>query len=208
MMVVGFWTAGTPYEAEAVELVKTLKAFGLAHDVREYPHPGNWAKANLMTPAVIRAGRQRYPGQTLLYLDADARMRRPLTDALRHFERSTDDVGLYFLPKAPRCPDGTGFELCSGTTIWKDTIAANTLLDAWCKVCALPESENLRGLDQEALQCLLPSQSYVKVWRLPHEWCWIDAISPDRITGVDPVIYHTQASRRLRRAVNHCPASV
>ena len=210
MMVVGFWTAGTPYEAEAVELVKTLKAFGLAYDVREYPHPGSWVKATLLLPQVVQDARARYPGQTLLYLDADARVRQPLSEAsgwtrggvpaLRHFEKSTDDVGFYFLPNG-RSIDATHEELCTGTMLWKDTIAANTVLTAWVEACRTVDAEGRRGQDQEILQRLLPSQSYIKVWRLPHEWCWMDIIS-DRLGKLDPIIYHTQASRRFRKAVS------
>jgi len=197
MIVAAFYTIGTPYEQEAEELRKTLDRFGLQYDIRALPHPGSWAKANLLNAGVIKGVRDSHPGEDVLYLDADARVMqdpRPFFDELR---QGPYDVGVYYLPDSPHAPLDCREELCSGTTWWNTTETATGLLDRWIEANAAPEA------DKAILQDLLAT-GHARVARLYPEMCWIDTISEMHFGKREPIIFHTQASRRHRRAVNRC----
>jgi hypothetical protein len=201
MIVTSFWTAGTPYEAEAKELVATLDKFGLKHDVREYPHPGTWAKAACLFPLVILETRRRHPDEDIMFLDADARV-TTLPVRLAGLAEEGFDAGLYWLPNSPRSVTPDKRELCTGTTWWAATPTADAILEAWFVECRKPETEKLLGVDQEALQLLLPRFPQASIFELPPEYCWMDRISEMHYGKREPVIAHGQASRRFRKQVS------
>jgi hypothetical protein len=200
MIVAAFYTIGTPYEAEAAELVKTLDRFGLKHDVRAYEHPGSWTKAGFLIPRCIGDVRQAHPGEDVLYLDADARVMKdptPYCDSLK----GKADVGLFYLDNSPHHPGKDGRELCTGTTWWAATAAAADALDLWQTMC----SQSVKPLetDQTILQRILAAalMGHVSVAELPPEMCWMDTISAMHYGEREPIIFHTQASRRHRKVV-------
>jgi hypothetical protein len=200
MIVAAFYTKNTPYEAEAAELVKTLDRFGLKHDVRAYEHPGSWVKAGFLIPRCIADVRAAHPGEDVLYLDADARVMKdptPYCDSLK----GKADVGLYWLPDSPHHPGKDGRELCTGTSWWAANPAAGTLLRMWLYACETPHVDRGLGTDQVILQGLLAEPSSMRLAELPPEMCWMDIISAMHYGEREPVIFHTQASRRHRRAV-------
>jgi len=199
MMAVAYYTEGTPYKVESEALAATLREYGVPFKVFGRPHPGSWASANALNAGVIAEAMDLWPGQTILYLDADARLMAALDPAVT--DGDDYDVGLYYLDKSNRRPvDGQG-ELCSGTMVWRQTPAAKSLLAEWQEILKRPETLRLRGVDQEALQVLLTSRPDVRVRRLPDSWCWIDTISTLFGCLGPPVVYHTQASRRHKRTV-------
>ena len=200
MMTVAYYTEGTPYKAEAEALAATLREYGVPFKVFCRAHPGSWAAANALNAGVIAEAMALWPGQTILYLDADARLMAPLHPAVT--DGDDYDVGLYFLRGSRREPiEGQG-ELCSGTMVWRPTPAAVSLLAEWQEILSRPETLRLRGVDQEALQMLLAERpGIVRIRRLPDSWCWIDRISEGFHCQGPPVVYHTQASRRHKRAV-------
>lgn len=209
MVVVSFYTAGTPYEQEAAELRKTLERFGLACDIRCLPHPGSWAKAGLLFPGFIRDVRRDHPAQSALFLDADARVMKDITTS--EFDGMPGnvaqarplDAAFYWLPNSPRSPDGTGRELCTGTMWFAPTPAASKILDLWAVACAMPGAEKIRGGDQEILQTqVLPRVPEARLYELPPEWCWMADISVQHYGDRQPVILQTQASRRHKNKVN------
>jgi hypothetical protein len=199
MIVAAFYTIGTPYEQEAAELVKTLDRFGIEHDVRVYEHPGSWTKAGFLITRCIGEVHAAHPGEDVLYLDADARVMqdpRPVCDALK----GKADVGLYYLPDSPHHPGKDGRELCTGTSWWAATSAAKGLLLAWNSLCnPAPAKET----DQTVLQGMLETAwpLGVGIAELPPSMCWMNTISAMHYGEREPIIYHTQASRRHRRAV-------
>lgn len=197
MKVVGFYTKGTPYEAEIGEMVLSAAEHGLESVAHAFPHPGSWRRAALLLPQAISKERNRSPTEIILYLDADARvMQRPVLPVDDY------DVGLYYLTDSPRSRFAGGEELCTGTCVWWPTSAANELLETWAAECAKPDSDKVFGLDQEILQGLVAVRPSLRVWRLPHEWCWMDTISPMHFGRCEPVIFHGQASRRYRHLVS------
>jgi len=202
MIVCGFWTTGTPYEAEGAAMKASAEAFGLQVDLAEHPHPGSWGRAALLFPTVIKNVRRRHPDEVILYLDADARvMQMGLAGQVEEWGKAGPDLGLYYLPKSPRSRFPSGDELCTGTMVWWPTERAAELLAAWEEACSRPEAVDVFGLDQEILQGLVEARPGLRVIRLPHEWCWMDRISPARFGNLAPEIYHGQASRRYKGLV-------
>lgn len=204
MIVAAFYTKGTPYEAEAAELVKTLDRFGLKHDIRAYEHPGSWVKAGFLIPRCIADVRIAHPLEDVLYLDADARV---MQDPTPYCDSLKADVGLFYLDNSPHHPGADGRELCTGTTWWAATDAATNLLHGWRGVC-YGTGYGPHVTDQTLLQNLIElwpkyphSLGKHCIADLPPEMCWMDTISPMHYGEREPIIFHTQASRRHRRAV-------
>jgi hypothetical protein len=211
MIVAAFYTIGTPYEAEAAELVKTLDRFGLKHDVRAYEHPGSWVKAGFLIPRCIGEVHAAHPGEDVLYLDADARVTQdptPYCDSLK----GKADVGLFYLDNSPHHPGKDGRELCTGTLWSADTDSAAVLLMMWSMFCG-SVCQGSNQTDQTVLQEILsvwseeqqllgsPRPPKLRIAALPPEMCWMDIISAMHYGEREPIIFHTQASRRHRRVV-------
>ena len=180
MRVIAFYTAGTPYQAEARDLRKTLDRFEIAHDVLEMPHPGTASAAKLLKPSVILSARARYPRENLLYLDATARLfRHPIL--IEQLEGSGYDAAAHYLP--------SGFlrRLCTGTLWFAPTPAANELVEAWRMACVKPGARKEPNL----LHRLMEERPWLTVFKMPPEYCWMAGTSERHWPGCPPpVIYH------------------
>jgi hypothetical protein len=182
---VAYYTANTPYADEASELVKTLDAFGLEHDVVAVPALGTWAENCSQKPRVIRDAMLRHEGRPIVYLDSDARVRqRP-----EMFDRMPRDVDL-----AVHYLDGN--ELLSGTLYFGATAGGWKLVSEWTKVCR----EQPSAWDQLSLQNIVDARECeFKIHYLPEGYTYIfdrNTLAPDQ-----QVIVHGQASRRFRGIV-------
>lgn len=177
---VSFFTPA--YAAEAAGLVESLNAFGLPHDVRALPSRGSWVGNCGMKAAFLREMRAEHPGRPLVWLDADARVRQPpvLFDTLDGY-----DFAAHWRH---------GEELLSGTMYWGDTEAAGDLLRAWEQECAF-----FPGVwDQRTLAVAIERVPGLRIFHLPGSYTRIlDADDQ----GPDVVVWHGQASRRLRNVV-------
>lgn len=178
LMIFCSFFSGPGYDVEARELVKTLDAFGLAHDVRELPDAGGWELNCGRKASYLLQMRADHPGEPLVWVDADARIRRLPT----LFEHLDCDFAAHW-------KDGT--ELLSGTMYFGPNDAARDLLEAWRDECAANPSE----WDQKCLQRLVDGSRRWRVSTLPAEYTAIF----DAGMSSEPVIEHMQASRRLRR---------
>jgi len=183
---ISFYTRGNGYEAEAMELGRTLDHFGLPGDLVPLPPFSNWVEACGYKPVFIQRMREKHGKRPLVWLDADARVRQyprlfldmPLgTDFAAHWKDKTDSE-----------PG----ELLSGTLYFAPTKAADELLADWARTC----SARPREWDQHVLQNLVEGREGLKVQNLPPNYTQIF----DLMAGAgEPVIEHMQASRRLRR---------
>ncbi len=172
---VSFFTSR--YTAHAAELVASLDAHGLPHDVRRIDADADWLRNVNRKAAFLLSMREAHPGLALVWLDADARVRaQPVL-----FDALTCDFAAHWRH---------GRELLSGTTFWAPTDAAERLLLAWRHRCeAHPDV-----WDQVSLQHVIGEIEGVRVDVLPASYtCVFD----DPKMG-PPVIEHLQASRQLR----------
>lgn len=173
---------GGNYERHAAELVESLARLNLAYDVWQKPDTGKWAHNCAMKPQFIAEMQERYPGRPLVYLDADARVRR--RPDLLHAMAPGVDLACHYLDKS---------ELLSGTLYIGGTIGAVELVQAWHERCR----NNPDVWDQRHLQDTVAAGDWT-IEYLPESYCRIfdrqKPMSPDQI-----VIEHLQESRNQRR---------
>ena len=182
MIYVGYYTIGTPYEAEAAECVATLDQFGLRHDFVGVPNAGSWVRNCSLKPMVIERLMLKHDGVPLVYLDADARVRaRPVW-----FDSIPPDIDI-------ACHYREGHELVSGTLCFGPTVGARQLVGDWRIACQASPDE----WDQQVLQRILAGDKSYRLIELPKEYI---RIFDDPRMG-EPVIEQMQASRRLARTV-------
>ena len=168
--------AGPGYDREAAELVKTLDRFGLQYEVRELPDAGGWEANCGRKPEYLLQMMDAYPGESLVWVDADARIRREPT----LFDSLDCDLAAHW-------KDGT--ELLSGTLYVGPS--ARPLLESWRDGCRANPGE----WDQKVLQQIVEGARSYRISTLPAEYTAIF----DAEMCESPVIEHMQASRRLRR---------
>lgn len=185
-LFVSYYTAGTPYGAEAAELIKTLDEHGLEHRVACRVSRGSWQADTQQKAEVVRDMIQINDGRPLVWLDADARVERiPLL-----FNRLDCDFAAHWLG---------GKELLSSTLYFGPTAAARRLALAWCE----RNRTNPHGRygDQQNLQDVVEETPNLRVFDLPPEYAWIerkrgvDDISATHYGSRRPIIRQTQASR-------------
>lgn len=174
---VSYHTGGR-YERHSQELVDTLDKFGLEHYVLRMPDSGDWCVNCSIKPTVVRLAMARHPGRAVVYLDADARVRK-MPELF--FEISPDvDLARHLLG---------GGELLSGTLYFGATGGAAELITMWEQACA-----DAPGIwDQVHLQCIVESGRRWNILDIPESYVYIF----DRATvpKEQVVIEHFQASR-------------
>lgn len=184
--VVAFYTANTPYQEEIVGLERTCKKFGLPLHKQGYANRLVWVKNAGIKPEFLLEMINRYPGEKLVYLDADARVKKqPVL-----FETLDCDLALYYRHDR---------ELLSGTIFFVANDRVRRLFQEW----ANNQKRNPETWDQRILARVLRCwRGELKLGKLPASYCQI--FDTMRHHG-KPVIEHMQASRRFKRLVEHCP---
>lgn len=178
MKICCFHTGG-PYAVEAERLASSLQRLGLDYRIDEVPSRGSWDRNILITPEYIRDVMAQTDGP-VLYVDADAEFHDvPVFDG-------GYDVHVHYLH---------GRELLDGTLWLANNDVSRDLVDQWCSEVRVGEWEQL------TLQRILERRHDVRVKRLGPEYCFIYDTSRQHYPGVEPIIEHHQASRRLKREV-------
>jgi hypothetical protein len=179
MQVCCFHTGG-PYAAEAERLRASLQRLGLDYRIDELPSRGSWDRNILITPEYIRdvMYTTRKP---VLYVDADAEFH-----SVPEFDEGYD-LQVHYLRR--------GDELLDGTLWLANNPVSRDVVDQWCNEVRVGEWEQL------TLQRILERRPDVRVKRLAPEYCFIYDTSKALYPGVEPIIEHHQASRRLKREV-------
>lgn len=182
-IIVCYYTLSTPYEQESLGMEISAREFGLCTDVRGVPNLGDWTLNCGQKPAFIRDRMLDYEGRPVVWIDADARVRAPPV----LFEHLPD------VDFAAHWRNGT--ELLSGTIYFGPTPRAWALVQAWCE----SQQHTPDVWDQRTLQRVIESDAIkgLVTYNLPPEYTRVF----DDATMGEPVIEHTQASRRLRNTV-------
>ena len=176
------------YAEEAAGLIESLELFGLTHSVEEVPGKGNWSRNTKLKATYIRDKMTESPGVPIVWLDADARVRRdPVL-----FSTLNADMACYYRRDT---------ELLSGTLFFSGSQAARSVVDQW-----IAANERRPGVfDQKNLQQVVEqnaSNPEFRLERLPPAYCLFDLLVKHDKQITAPVIWHRQASRRLKEAVN------
>ncbi len=191
-VIVSFYTAGTPYEQEARNLIASCRELGLKHEIIGVPPLGSWEencsfKARFISEAWSRIGKP------LLWVDADAIIRRPPT----HLAGCPADFAVH---------KHEGWLFNSATLYFNQTPEAEDLLGRWRRRCL----ENPKVWDQitldlaweeavrdRPLRTLWLPAAYAKIF----DHADAAASGPD-LDGAGPVIEQFQASRRHKAATS------
>jgi len=179
MIVCCFHTGGA-YKAEADRLEKSLQRLGLKYRIDELPSRGSWDRNILITPEYIRDVMYTTT-EPVLYVDADAEFH-----SVPEFDRGYD-LQVHYLQ---------GRELLDGTLWLANNPISRDLVHQWCNEVRVGEWEQL------TLQNILTRRHDIRVNRLAPEYCFIYDTSRALHPGVEPIIEHHQASRRLKREVS------
>lgn len=188
-IVVSYFT-DTFYLREAFELARTCQAFGVDFQIEEVPDLGDWMKNTNFKPSYIRSRAVEHPDRSLLWIDADGRIRAPL----KLFDEACDPEVVIGYRTFPRSP-------ASGTVILPPHLHRVHFLDVWIEEC-----RNHPDLTDQVCMGRAVSRTGVKRLELPAEYCVIFDIAPNNEKLARPtpdrpgvVIEHMQASRWTRR---------
>jgi len=194
MIIVSFYTIGTPYEQEAAKLKASLAALAITnYDILGVPDKGSWNANTKCKPFVILRAMNRYDTD-VLFVDADATFEQvPAVDPDADLAAHVMDKQFWGQDTRRRA-----YSLMSGTLWFANSDPARDLLTAW-------QNENRlepKRWDQHNLETVIGFDPRTKAvggpWRLaelPCQYCAIDKT----MTGInDAVIRHHQASRKLK----------
>lgn len=184
-IVVSFFTDPF-YMREAFELVRSCQYHGIDYHVKQVPHRGSWLENTNYKPTFILAMARRYPNRSLLWLDADARVRQdPIL-----FYCMTHTIAYRTIEKVP----------ASGTVYLAAWGVRERLLLEW-----IEEVEHHPTITDQVCMERAVNNLMVPRAELPPEYCWIYDDDPRargrRFLDHDdtPVIEHMQASRLAKK---------
>jgi len=187
--IVGYYTPGTHYEAEARRMEASIRRLGLKLELLAIDSAGDWLANVRRKPQILLEQRRRLRGP-LLYVDADAVMHRDPWPYLRLYDGD-----------AAIANHQTG-EIISATLLLNDTPGAVALLEAWIA----EQARDPAAWDQWSLQKVVqanradPFSPPLRVQYLPPSMCCVFDRTRRAVPSVDPFIEQLQASRVFRAA--------
>ena len=187
-----FVTSATPEYAEyAKRLKESCGRFGLDLMLVEQESTGSWHRNRNLKSKAIRRALDAEPHRPVVWIDADGEvMRSP--DLFCEFDLRVDIAMFRGQPWG-----GGAIERCMGTTFFANNLRVRAVIADWERNM---ESDPLERAQVNLCKAMdsCPSLTYQP---LPFEYCAIDK-SP-LLEGCDPVIYHHQASRVMRKKVGN-----
>lgn len=182
-IAVAYYTENTLYENEIKALKESCQDQGIHLHTKGYRDLGSWVKNCAIKPLFILEMLQKHPFHDILYLDADARVRK----YPKLFDNFEGDIGVHF-----RKRQGGHQELLSGTIFLKNNERVRELIRRWAEI----QQAHQKRWDQRVLQDLLKNYPGVAITDLPPTYTQI--YDTMRNAG-EPVIEHFQASRRVKK---------
>ena len=204
MLVVAYYSMGTPYEAEAALLRSSLNRVGMDHYIVGVPNRGGWY-ANTAHKAVFLRDQRRAHKGPLLYVDVDAFVHENCAAYFDALGPKGVDFGAHWFRGPAKGHDRSkvcnkGWWMLSGTLYLGDTLGCRTLLDNWVRMNTLfAQSGIVQGGGQKNLWYLVTCmEDDLKVERLPGRYCYVFD-KPWAYDEDEPVIIeHTIGSRQHR----------
>lgn len=187
-LIVGYYTPDG-YAQEAKRLRASLERFGLEHVLTPIANVASWSHAVMYKPTFLgeMLSAARKP---ILYVDADAEfMSVPDWGLLEHV-----DVGWHEFKRNRHAE----MEFLTGTMYLAYTPEVQTFVADWA--ARTRDFAWHSTPEQASLKAVWPAHEKALVKRvLPPSWTYIFDDFRECYSGVEPVILHHQASRRLRR---------
>lgn len=182
---IAFYTIGTLYEREAARLRASLDALGLPHEIVGVPSRGDWATNASQTAEFCRKMIAAHPGAPLVYVDADAVVRRfpSMLCDLRGV-----DIAAHWV---------NGDTFANGTVYFGGTTKAWLVANRYAE---LVNQHHGRHPNEQVLleRAILDIDPVVR--RLPSAYCYIHDVDHKPLIEDEIVIEHLQASRESRPA--------
>lgn len=185
MIIVSYYTAGSGYEQEAERLKASLDKFNLKYDIQGIEDQGGWMANIRYKPVFILEMLEKH-NEPVLWLDADAVVRQEPT----LLYDANCDIAFHYLEDR---------EVYLGTFYCNCNDTVKALLKDWIDFTnrrpGVTEQKSLKPMITgkapwaKRLSRLLLPASYARIFDRPS------------MEGIEPVIEHFQASRRLGRTL-------
>ncbi len=180
-VIVSYYTEGTAYAEQVKHLKASLRRFNLENDVVGIADRGSWHKNTYYKPQFILEMMDKHPGRSLVFVDADAKIRRNPT----LFNDLDYDFACHFRHEK---------ELLSGTLYFGDTKGARFLVEKWIEEDKLNPKTHM---PQKNLRAVFDRHKKEIKWKaLPVEYCMIFDSRARR--SVNAVVEHFQLSRKYK----------
>lgn len=178
-VVCAFYTPN--YLAQVSSLKRSLEALGISHFLKRYERLGSWEATTRLKPAFLGYCLNKFKGKDVLYLDADAVVRRPVS----FFDNVKTDLCLLFHPT--RVGKKHCLRIAAGTVFCRNTPGGRRFAELWK---AQEAKSKPLTVDEDMIYMAFSELKGISITVLPPEYSKIFD-SP----GTDPVIEHFQASR-------------
>ena len=187
-MVCAFYTPN--YLPQISSLKASLEAQSINHFLKRYEPRGGWEANTRLKPVFIDYCLQKFTGTDIVYLDADAVVRKPLAA----FANMTSDVTMLFHPTKA---NGKWYlRISAGTVAIRNTPGGRKFAQLWK---AGEAKATLATVDEDMVYMAFADMAGVSITVLPPDYYKIfDA------PGSDPTIEHFQASRsqvKIRKTI-------
>lgn len=194
LLIVGYYTKHTPYQAEAQKLIASCHKLGLRHDITGVDNLGSWQantrfKAKFMLDMLIK-----HPTMRLLYVDVDAVIHK----MPNLFMNYSADIAVRFQDFSYRKN-----ECLSGTIYMENNLKTRKLCELWLNE-NVSEGPNAKTFEQwnlgKIIEKMAVSDGLVSK-NLPPEYTFIFDSMRKIYPNAVPVIEHFQASRKYKKNV-------
>jgi len=188
MIIISGYTLNTDYEQEVKDLENDLKRFNLPYKLYGYASRGDWTKNTMVKAELVKKALKEYPGEDIIWLDADAVILREPT-FFHDLKNKEFDICCYYL-KTRYNPN----ELLSGTIVFRNNEIVKSLVNDWVN------DNSQVNWDQKILQKYVDGKyaSKLKKLNLPEEYIKIRPRNISDARKLNCVIGHKQLSREQR----------
>lgn len=132
------------YLDHAKALKQTLDDFKISYYFKEVKDAGYWEANTRIKPHFILECLQEFPNKSILYLDADARVKKPLD----YFNHITADVAFYNTKGMPEM----SHDYLASTLFFNNTEATKQLVEQWIRE---QEHGKRTQVDQDSLDAAM-----------------------------------------------------
>jgi hypothetical protein len=192
--VVCFYTPNTGYEKEVEGLIASCKKFDLPYSIDPIPNFGSWEKNCCFKPKYILKKLLDLK-RPILWLDADA----VIAQKPALFENLEADIALRVVKDLP---DDHPSKMISGTVFVNYTLKAIKAIEDWDKETEALFINDPTLWDQVSLRNVL-LKGHANVYQLDNRYYQVYNKIEDEKTLDEAIIIHFQASRTLKKTLNH-----
>jgi len=194
-MIVAYATKG-PYEATARDLKKSLEKLKLKHQIDILPSKSSW-RENTHIRAKYLLGKFDDGHEWLLSLDSDCVV---LSDPLPYMKKLKCDIAVHYIKKKKKKGKKSKKELLPGTLWLRNTRATRKMLYLWDDFAVKKPDKPDRFCCRNAVDLAVTKYDLI-IAKLPPEYTYIFDTSKKIYPGVEPIIMHLQASRKLKKLI-------